>query len=174
MNNSVYTYERMNVLDYNVVDFTSYYYGSISRFLKQYSNFFEVYTLHDDEKLEEISYRFYETTDYADLILAINEDVFLWNVPYNEDINIERYEILRRVLSNNTDIAGSLESKQERIDILSRGMIEDSEKLKRNILIPKNEYISNIIGLVEKYREIYNLNKDMSEKEARDKIGLII
>lgn len=171
MDNTVYTYDTFSRYDYEVRDFTSFYYGKISTFLKQYSSYFDVYTLSDDEKLENVSYKLYETPDYADLILAINEDVFLWNIPYNDDINKEREIILTKVLSNSLDLVGVEEYRKVYTEQLAREMIEDSDRYKREILVPKNEFLSVVVGLVEKYKNIYNLNTPKTEKEARSLIG---
>jgi len=174
MKNTVYTYDLFDRSDYRVVDYTSRYYGSISKFFKQYNNYFTVYILEDDEKLEDVSYRLYDTTDYADLILAINEDVFLWNVPYNQDINLEQSNILSKSIMNGVDTIGIDDKKRNIISEIAKDNIERLNELKRNILVPKNEYLSTVLGLVERYRSLYNTNNILSEEEARARIGELI
>jgi len=167
MKNTVYTYDTFERYNYEVTDYTSIYYGNISEYLKQYSEYFMSYKLKDDEKLENVSYSFYQTTDYADLILAINQDVFLWNVPYNQDINIDRAEILAKSLLNASDLINMNTNEKDRIINMATISIDESNELKRHILIPKPDYISTIISLVENYKKQYYLNKVLTEEEAR-------
>lgn len=174
MKNTVYTYDKFVRYDYEVADYTSRFYGSISKFFRQYSNYFEVYKLEDDEKLENVSYKLFNTTDYADLILAINEDTFLWNVPYNQDINAEQTKLLAKVLLNSADLVNMNTLEKDRVSEMAKDSIDRLNEYKRTILVPKNEYLSTIIGLVEKYRELYNLNVELSEDDARARIGDLV
>lgn len=172
MTNTVYIFDKMIRDDYEVRDFTNYYYGNISNFFRQYSELFEPYTLEDDEKMENVSYKLYGTTDYADLIVAVNQDVLLWNVPYNQDINKDRIDILFKLISNSIDSIGSEERKNKKAYILAEELIEEQDNLKRNIIVPKKDQISTVVGLIERYRDNYNLNSEISEAEARSRIGL--
>lgn len=174
MQNTVYTYDTLASKDYEVADFTSRYYGNISKFLKQYSNYFTIYKLDDDEKIENVSYKLFNTTNYADLILAINEDTFLWNVPYNQDINAEQAELLAKVMLNSSDIANMDTYEKNAMIQIAQNSIDTLNEYKRNILVPKNEFISTVIGLVERYRQTYNLNIQMTEEEARRYMDVII
>jgi len=174
MQNTVYTYDTLTSSDYEVADFTSRYYGNISKFLRQYSNYFTVYKLEDDEKIENVSYNLFNTTDYADLILAINEDTFLWNVPYNQDINAEQSELLAKIMLNSSDIINMNMYEKNAIMQIAQGSIDRLNEYKRNILVPKNEFISTVIGLVERYRQTYNLNNQMTEEEARRHMDVLI
>jgi len=167
MINKVYTYDTFDRYDYNVKDYTSRYYGYLSKYLQQYPEYFFSYSVEDDEKMENISYKFYKSVDYADLVLAINEDVFLWNVPYNQDVNNNQAELLTKILLNSADLLGINTVEKEKIEKLAKDGIEEGNSLKRNILLPRPEYLSTVLSLIEKYRDKYNLNKKLAEDEAR-------
>lgn len=87
MKNTILKYNQIEVDDFVVSDYFSKKI-SISDFITSHPNLFSSYRVMDDEKLENISYQLYGTSDYWDLLLMLNDMNPLIDMPYNSDTNI--------------------------------------------------------------------------------------
>lgn len=91
MKNTILNYTKIEVDDFIVSDYFSKKI-SIRDFLSTHPDLFSAYRVMDDEKLENISYKLYGTTDYWDLLLMINDMNPLFDMPYNSDAIINKVQ----------------------------------------------------------------------------------
>jgi hypothetical protein len=146
--------DRISILDqslYSNRDYFSYLYDEIGQFVKDNFKYFEHIEIDDNDRLEVISYNRYESENYADLIVMINQANFMWMLPYDGDIQLsigESYSNYLTMEINNTNN----ESKEEFIKEygITRAQQENSEK--RLILVPRIENLQTVVSLLEKYR----------------------
>lgn len=153
MQNTLYTYDRRIVNDIDVTDFTSVYYGKMLELFESYPDYFMTYEIEIDDKLENVSYRLYGSTDYADIILAANNDVFLWNMPYSSDITIEESNLLQKLLSSELKVTE--DSSDELLDIfdsIDEGITLKNTR-KRIMTVPKPDKINSLISIINRSRE---------------------
>ena len=153
MKNSTYKYtSTLTDSDnlYEVKDYTSIYYGGLEELFKQYSDYFDTYELSMDQKIEEVSYELYKSVDYSDLILSINSDVFLWGMFYNEDIIIEKTNIIETYIRNN--INRNIVDLDKKIEEIAES-ISDYNNRSKIILVPKETKLNTVLKLVSEYRK---------------------
>lgn len=106
MINTILDYQKEELDDFIVSDYTSkkiniYDILEEMRYNNNLSEFFSLYRISDDDKLERISYSMYGTTDYWDILLQINDRNPLFQMPYNLDSTIESAEAFWDYYSNN-------------------------------------------------------------------------
>ncbi len=106
MINTILDYQKEELDDFIVSDYTSkkiniYNILEEMRYNNNLSEFFSLYRISDDDKLERISYSMYGTTDYWDILLQINDRNPLFQMPYNLDSTIESSEAFWNYYSNN-------------------------------------------------------------------------
>lgn len=106
MINTILGYQKEELDDFIVSDYTSkkiniYDILEEMRYNNTLSDFFSLYRISDDDKLERISYSMYGTTDYWDILLQINDRNPLFQMPYNLDSTIESAEAFWNYYSNN-------------------------------------------------------------------------
>ena len=167
MHNNSYIYDtRTTKESFSVTDYTSYYYGGLTAVLNQYPDLFEYITINDDTKLEVISYKKYGSENYADVILACNEEVFLWSVPYSSDVLIEVQEARKRIFVSELGIKrddARFEDFEFFIDTINDDVEQENTK-KRSFRLPVKERLGDVINLISKYRR-ENAVTDLGEIE---------
>lgn len=100
------------------------------------SDFFSLYRIEDDDKLERISYSIYGTTDYWDILLQINDRNPLFQMPYNLDTTIESAEAFWNFYSESVYFQSPLN------DVVLNSLIQDEiEKMKEKNEIYRYIYI---------------------------------
>lgn len=91
MKNIILNYNKIEVDDFIVSDYFSKKIHIID-FLSTHPELFVSFKVMDDEKLENISYKLYGTSDYWDLLLMINGMDPLVDMPYNSDTIINKVQ----------------------------------------------------------------------------------
>ncbi len=141
MRNMILKYEMQEIDNYIVSDYTSTkidIYNFLYEFQENgtFGDFFDLYRISDDDKLERISYSLYGTPDYWDVLLQLNDRNPLFDLPYNLDTLIEFSEEFWNNYSNNIYFQSPLISNilQERID-------EEIEKMKERNEIYRYIYV---------------------------------
>lgn len=111
--------------------------------------FLALYQCHNGDKLERISYELYNTTDYWDILLLLNQRTPLFDMSYDDSIIttlteqfIRRYQIF--IYSDAPLIQRVADTLFEQY--LDEA-IEENERL-RNIIIVKPQEINNFISVL--------------------------
>jgi len=87
MKNSVLKYDTISCDSFKSQDYTSKRYKKIQEMSElSDSNYVEYINLIDEQTIEQVSYILYETPDYWDLLLIINNRDPLFGMSYNFDI----------------------------------------------------------------------------------------
>jgi hypothetical protein len=162
MVNTVFTFEKMIRETKLVPDYTSYYFSNLKSYLGNYDNYFTIVSVPENEKIENIAYRLYGSENYADLILAINDENFLWSPPYDQDVINHVSESVLFEFSNQLN----LEDFNESLSYLEfkqtiEEYIDNNNSKKKYFKVPRKENLTDVITLINNYKAQYK-NPDYS------------
>ena len=155
MFNTVYNYNSREYENFEFQDYTSIYFGDLEKTIKDYPQYFEFIEVSDDDKIENISYQRYGSENYADLILACNTENFLWSTPYNQDVMLDYLDSIMNMINVSLNIeVKSDDISQDYLDLKEsiHNNIENENSQKRKFRVPKVEYISNVINIINNYK----------------------
>lgn len=150
MKNTILKYTKTEVDDFIVSDYFSKQIN-IANFVQEYPNLFSTYKILNDDKLENVSYQLYGTSDYWDLLLMINDMNPLFDMPYNDDSNIKSVQNQLSIYFNLTYSHAPL-SDQARINELTTEFMEKAELLNerfRYILVVKPKSLPAFIKILK-------------------------
>jgi len=103
-----------------------------------------------NERYEILANDIFSNPNLADLLVAINNDVLLWNTPLDYDLLDLQGEILydyvKKIYKTN------FESPEKWKEIIDQKVLDDDEKY-RVVLIPKQESIQKVIRKIKEYFE---------------------
>jgi hypothetical protein len=140
-----------------IPDYTSYYFSNLKTYLENYDNYFFLVDVSENEKIETLAYRLYGSENYADLILAINDENFLWSSPYDQDtLNIFSESILFE-FANKLNLE-TFNETQSYIDFknLVEESIDNNNSQKKFFKVPRKENLSDVISLINNYKKQYH------------------
>ena len=87
MKNTILKFDKMNVGDYEVHDYTS---KKVDIFtlseIKEIENSTYVIEIDNNDTLEKISHRIYGTTDYWDILAVLNDIHPLFGLPFYDEV----------------------------------------------------------------------------------------
>ena len=137
-----------NLKTYNVNDYFSKDIG-INNIIDKLEPFLALYKTSNGDKLERISYELYNTTDYWDILLLLNNRDPLYGMTYDDDAI---RQMVRSLIENYQVVVYShAPLNQLRTDNLLEQFvneaIEENERL-RNIIIVKPQEINNFISVL--------------------------
>ena len=156
MFNSVYNYNSREKDGYKVQDYTSIYFGGLKDLIENYPDYFEFVDINDNEKMENISYQRYGNENYADLIIACNTENFLWSMPYDQDILLDQLEAIMNMINVELNVTPDSEGINLDYKVLETTIynrIESKNSEKRRFRVPKVEYLTNVINLINNYKK---------------------
>lgn len=141
MVNTILKYDYEDLGDYIVSDYTSKKIDlyNILQEMKDnntLSDYFDIYRMMDDDKLERISYSIYGTTDYWDILLQLNDRNPLFEMPYNLDTIVDSVEIFWKKYSNNVYFQSPLNDT-----VLNELILAEIENMKKQNEIYRLIYI---------------------------------
>lgn len=156
MYNKCYLYEeKVSEDSYKLRDYTSYYYGGLTQEFNRNPDWFFYLDVDDNLKIEQIAYKVYGSENYSDVILACNQEVFLWSMPYSTDILQEQKEALNKIFATELGI-GVGDARFEDFQVFLDYIDEDVERRnskKRKFRLPKKDNIDDIMNLISIYRK---------------------
>ena len=141
MINTILKYDYEDLGDYIVSDYTSKKIDlyNILQEMKDnntLSEYFDIYRMMDDDKLERISYSIYGTTDYWDILLQLNDRNPLFEMSYNLDTIVDSVEIFWKKYSNNIYFQSPLNDT-----VLNELILAEIENMKKQNEIYRLIYI---------------------------------
>lgn len=150
----------LKVYDYNSINFNEIkdYLNSLDK------NVFEYIKIYDGSKIEKVCYDYYNTADYYDLILFLNNRDMIFDMPYDNDVTVNMSEDMIkdfefRMFKNSKDEIefsrrNALKSKVE------NDLTEKNMKL-CYIKVIKNDYLNevkrNIKKIIETQQNMFKL-----------------
>lgn len=157
MVNSILVYDYEELDEFIVPDYFSKKvdtYSIISEFSdNDIANYFSLYKITDNDKLERISYDIYGTTDFWDILLTLNDRNPLFDMPYDTDAILDISEKFWANYADNLYFQAPLDS-QVLIDLV------DIEIEKNKVLNEVHRYIYII-----KPSKIHDFIKILREKD---------
>ena len=90
MNNSYYNFDNIRVNNLLISNITDYVTLQEIPDVFTNNNIILQKTLNDDELIDGVSYQLYETTDYWDILLALNKITNISQLPVNYDVVLKR------------------------------------------------------------------------------------
>jgi ribosome-interacting GTPase 1 len=157
MINTVFTYDKMIRNGKIVPDYTSYWFTNLKDYLENYDNYFTIVSIPENEKIENLAYKLFGSENYADLILAINDENFLWSSPYNQDVLNKMSDAVLLEFLNQLN----LDSFNENLSYLDfkqkiEESIDNTNSQKKYFKVPKPENLSDVISLINNYKQQYH------------------
>jgi hypothetical protein len=139
-----------------VPDYTSILFTNLKTYLENYDNYFTIISVPENEKIENIAYRLFGSENYADLILAINNENFLWSSPYDQDVIEHITDSVLHEFSNQLN----LDDFNENLSYLAfrekvEETIDNNNSKKKYFKVPKKENITDVISLINNYKKEY-------------------
>lgn len=152
MINSTYIFPNREVNLKTIRDYTAVYYGGLFDVIKEYPEYFMDYVLADGEKIEVVSYKLYGSENYADIILMVNNEVFLWGMPYNGDIIYEQKEAMEKFLRSKLNVSSDNEDFNSIIDAYGEE-VDEVNSQKRIYKVPRPDRMNNVLSIINTYRQ---------------------
>jgi len=147
------TFERENKV---VRDFSSIYFTDLNDELANYDSMFTLIDITEDERLENVSYSLYGDENLSDLLLAVNDENYIWSSPLNTDIVLAQGDILLKEIANNLNIH-SYDENLDYQDLKSKilEMIDNRNSKRKKIKVPRIENLGDVINIVNDYKRKY-------------------
>lgn len=166
MKNTIYTYPERVIGNIQARDYTSIFYGGLEEIVREKSDMFEYVEVFDDEHIETLAYELYADENQGDTILAANQEVFLWSMPYNSDVLFELQGFYRRFLTKELNIGNGDTRANDLEQVLSDidDYVELQNSEKRVFKVPKSTRLTDFVSVVDSYR-IQNTVTSLDEDE---------
>ena len=137
---------------YKVTDYWQYYTTGVESLVNN-NEFFKTDRL-INERSEILTWKFYNNPDISDVVLATNNDVYLWDSPfeysYGEKIKDNKMNYFQKLYKKDLDITDDVYIYYNNI------FLEDVKTLNEQqstVVLPKLNYIQQII---RKYQNYFN------------------
>ena len=133
-------------------------------------NYYTYLKLTDNVLIEKVIFDYYDTENYYDLILFINNREMLYDMPYSYDIILNNID--KDINAYEYKVFGTLKnelsekSKSRLVEKLNSEYIENNKKLLYIKIIKKqyiNEILRKITYLVETQKELYSLMENTDD-----------
>ena len=156
MTNTVFTFNTFQRDNRTVRDYTSFYFNEFENFLNAYNDYFEIVEVSENEKIEKLSYDLYGNENYADLILAINNENFLWSCPYDQDVIMNITDSVLHEFASELNLESFNESDSYKdFENKIKDNIEELNSKKKYFKIPKKDKLTDVLSLVNQYKTMY-------------------
>ena len=146
---------KFNETEFTVADYFQYYTTGLENVID--SEMLMVTERHDNERSEVLSYVFLGSENLADTLLALNNDVFLWDSPYDnnmmETVVDVTFDFIKKTYKTHLKI-----EEVEKFKEFARELAETDDTMLRNVIIPKKEYLQRISRYLRDYirsREVH-------------------
>lgn len=152
MINTMLKYDKIIINGLELEDYTSKKYYNI-HFMEELSDdaYVDYYQLQNDEKIETVSYKLYNSPDYWDMLLLINNMSPLFDMTYNYDLTADCSEDFVNTYANDVYVTGDLTEEyiaQLKVVELERHLICMEEKRTIKVIRP-----SSLQSFLKKARE---------------------
>jgi hypothetical protein len=157
MRNSIYQFYDIKRDQKVVKDFTSVYFSNLFNILEQYDDYFMIIELGENDRLENVSYQLYGSENYADLILACNDENFIWSSPYDQDIILLLTENIldefrEEMNIDNFDNNPSYRAFKEQVHLI----LDDRNSKRKKFKVPKPENLGEVLNIIDNYIKEYS------------------
>lgn len=165
------TYDDFEIGNFKIKNYNSFMLSEIRNYLDSLDdNYYTYIKITDNVLIEKVIFDYYDTENYYDLILFINNREMLYDMPYSYDIILNNID--KDINAYEYKVFGTLKnelsekSKSRLVEKLNSEYIENNKKL-LYIKIIKKQYINEILRkisyLVETQKELYSLMENTDD-----------
>ena len=165
------TYDDFEIGNFKIKNYNSFMLSEIRNYLDSLDdNYYTYLKLTDNVLIEKVIFDYYDTENYYDLILFINNREMLYDMPYSYDIILNNID--KDTNAYEYKVFGTLKnelsekSKSRLAEKLNSEYIENNKKLLYIKIIKKqyiNEILRKITYLVETQKELYSLMENTDD-----------
>lgn len=165
------TYDDFEIGNFKIKNYNSFMLSEIRNYLDSLDdNYYTYLKLTDNVLIEKVIFDYYDTENYYDLILFINNREMLYDMPYSYDIILNNID--KDINAYEYKVFGTLKnelsekSKSRLAEKLNSEYIENNKKLLYIKIIKKqyiNEILRKITYLVETQKELYSLMENTDD-----------
>ena len=165
------TYDDFEIGNFKIKNYNSFMLSEIRNYLDSLDdNYYTYLKLTDNVLIEKVIFDYYDTENYYDLILFINNREMLYDMPYSYDIILNNID--KDINAYEYKVFGTLKnelsekSKSRLVEKLNSEYIENNKKLLYIKIIKKqyiNEILRKITYLVETQKELYSLMENTDD-----------
>lgn len=131
---------------YEVSDYFQFYHTGLETVIPD--DMLVITQRHNNERSEVLAYELLESADLSDTILAINNDVYLWDSPYDNDMFEAVVDVIFTYIEK---VYKTTMSDKERIRYqeIAREYVEADDTMLRNIIVPQKEEIQKVSRMLK-------------------------
>ena len=135
---------------YKVTDYWQYYTTGVESLVNS-KEFFKT-DRRENEKTEVLTWKFYNSPDTADIVLASNNDVFLWDTPfdfsYGEKIKDNKMNYFKKIYKKDLSDTDDVYLYYNNIFIKD---VADMNEQQSTVVLPKMGYLQQVIRKFQDY-----------------------
>lgn len=165
------SYDDFEIGNFKIKNYNSFMLSEIRNYLDSLDdNYYTYIKITDNVLIEKVIFDYYDTENYYDLILFINNREMLYDMPYSYDIILNNID--KDINAYEYKVFGTLKnelsekSKSRLVEKLNSEYIENNKKLLYIKIIKKqyiNEILRKITYLVETQKELYSLMENTDD-----------
>lgn len=135
---------------YTVKDYFQYYTISVEDIIEDNPNLYLSTERYENERTEILTYKLFGNENLSDVILAINNNVYLWDTPASADSVYAAVEGRMRYLETQFKTAMSTEEIAKWENIFEEQLLAE-ETAKRTVILPEAASMQKVIRSIRKY-----------------------
>ncbi len=150
MKQKVYNFKKkdgcLGDAKFEVSDYFQFYHTGLETLISD--DMLVITQRHNNERSEVIAYEFLETADLSDTILALNNDTYLWDSPYDNDMFEGMIDVMMDYIKkvHKTTLTSEVE---ERYSEAMREHVTIDDNMLRSIILPRREQIQKISRMIK-------------------------
>jgi len=119
-----------------------------------------------NDRLDNVAYQLFGSENFADILLAVNDENFLWGTPFDQEIVLTQTENFVRIFHEQMKIDEQTVDYAAFKDNLYQ-LFDERNSKKKIWKVPRQENLGEVINLVENYKRSYtNVTKDIDDYEG--------
>ena len=150
MKQKVYNFKKkeghLGDIKFNVSDYFEYYHTGLETLIPD--DMLVITQRHNNERSEVLAYEFLESADLSDTLLALNNDAYLWDSPYDNDMFEGVIDVMMEYIKkvHKTPLTSQMETKYQ--EVIREHVTIDDDML-RSVILPKLDQIQRISRMIK-------------------------
>lgn len=150
MKQKIYNFKKkkgfIGNVEYEVSDYFQFYHTGIETIIPD--NMLVITQRHNNERSEVLAYELLDSANLSDTILALNNDVYLWDSPYDNDMFEEMVDITLNYIQRvyKTTMTPPV---LYRFEEHARELVTEDDDMLRNVVLPKKEQVQKISRIIK-------------------------
>ncbi len=150
MKQKIYNFKKrdgyIGDVKYSVSDYFNFYHTGIEKLIPD--DMLMITERYNNERSEVLAYEFLGNENLSDTLLAINNDVYLWDSPYDNDMFEESVDVIYNYIKkvHKSDVDADTDAKFLEV---AREHVNIDDSMLRNVIIPKKEQVQKINRIIK-------------------------